>query len=33
MKMTFGLFTPQAAAQVFRPWAMTAPTVTLLNDT
>src|ERR1700761_3904914 len=33
MKMTFGFFTPQAATQLTRPWPMTLPTVTLLNDT
>jgi hypothetical protein len=31
--MTFGSLTPQAAMQDTRPWPMTWPTLTLLNDT
>ncbi len=33
MKITCGFLTFQAATQLTRPWAMTLPTVTLLNDT
>src|SRR5258708_2363223 len=33
MKITFGLLTPHAVTQASRPWAMTAPTLTLSKET